>query len=222
MKKLFNYNNFWLIWLGCAGNPEGTSVFKIQENWKIKTNYLYHKEAGLGKPLVKNMIEAGYLEQKKKGIVSRLEWIPAYMLERHKMQPGNGWSINEFIIAKAPIIQKFIEKNRNVLFDPQILSRLYMSDINAIKKYGSCIFDDIYLFAFVSNLAPFCISNNAEIVVRMLDTAVAFSPERDLLGYFSSLRQKIPDSEIPRMIENEAALVRLLAPAYGIEKPENQ
>lgn len=213
MKKLFDYSNFWLIWLGCAGNPDGTSLFKIQEEWKIKTNYLYHKEAGLGKTLVNNMIESGYLEKTKKGIVSRLEWIPEYMLEKHTIQPRAGWSISEFIVGKMPLMEKFIDKNRAVLFERSALSGLYMSDINSVKKYGSCIFDDIYLFIFISNLAPFCISNNAEIVVRMLDTAAAFAPGRNLLGYFSTLRQKVPEAEIPRLIENEAELVRMLAPA---------
>jgi len=212
MKNLFNYSNFWLIWLGCAGNPDGTSLFKLQEEWKIKTNYLYHKEAGLGKPLVKHMVSSGYLEQQKKGLVSKLDWIPAYMLERHKMQQSNGWSINEFVLAKMPLFQKFIDKNRTVLFDRKILAGFYKSDINSIKKYGSCIFDDIYTFIFISNLVPFCMSNNAEIVIRMLNTASSFSPERDVLGYFNSLRAKLPEDEIPRMIENEAALVKMLAP----------
>jgi hypothetical protein len=213
MKNLFNYSNFWLIWLGCAGNPDGTSLFNIQEEWKIKTNYLYHKEAGLGKPLVKNMVDSGYLEQKKKGLVSRLDWIPAYMLERHKIQQSSGWSINEFVVSKMPLFQKFIGENRTVLFDRNILAGLYNTDINSIKKYGSCIFDDLYTFIFISNLVPFCMSNNAEIVIRMLNTAASFSPERDVLGYYNRLRAKIPEDEIPRMIENEAALVKMLAPA---------
>ena len=60
--KLTDYKNFWLIWLSCAGSGNGISLFKIQTTWDIRTNYLYHREAGLGKPLFSLMAEEGYIE----------------------------------------------------------------------------------------------------------------------------------------------------------------
>ncbi len=219
MKKLFEYSNFWLIWLECAGTPEGTSLFKIQEEWKIKTNYLYHKEKGLGKSLFKNMIEQGYLEDGKKGPVAKFDWIPSYVLEKHKLTNQSSWSLNSFIIEKMPIMQQFIEHNRQVLFDRILISKLYKENINTIKHEGSTIFDDIRMFVFVSNLMPFCKKYGADIVVRMLFTMLSFYSEKDLLGYFNALKQKIPEESIPTVIENEGELVRVL---YTIEDQKKQ
>lgn len=219
MKKLFEYSSFWLIWLECAGNPEGTSLFKIQEEWKIKTNYLYHKEAGLGKSLFKNMIEQGYLEDGKKGPVAKFDWIPSYVLEQHKLTNGNEWTLNGFIIEKMPIMQQFIEHNRSVLFDRTLLNKLYRGNINTIKREGTTIFDDIRLFVFISNLIPFCKKYGADIVVRMLFTVVSFYSEKDLLGYFNELRQRIPEGNIPKVIENEGELVRVL---YTLDAPKKE
>lgn len=217
MKKLFEYSNFWLIWLECAGSSEGTSLFNIQEEWKIKTNYLYHKEAGLGKSLFKNMIEQGYLENGKKGPIAKFDWIPSYVLEKHKLTSGNEWSLNSFIIEKMPQIQQFIEHNRSVLFDRALLNKLYKGNLGTIKREGSTIFDDIRLFVFISNLMPFCKKYGADIVVRMLFTAVSFYSEKDLLGYFNALRQRIPEENIPKVIENEGELMRVL---YTLETPK--
>ena len=170
MKKLFEYSNFWLIWLECAGESEGTSLFKIQEEWGIKTNYLYHKEKGLGKSLFKNMIEQGYMQNGKKGPIAKFDWIPSYVLEKHKLTDQRGWSLNGFIIEKMPLMQKFIEHNHEILFDRVLLNKLYRNDLNTIKSSGSTIFDDIRLFVFVSNLMPFCKKYGADIVTRMLFT----------------------------------------------------
>ncbi|VVB60819.1 Uncharacterised protein [uncultured archaeon] len=219
MKKLFDYSNFWLIWLECAGDPDGTSLFKIQEEWKIKTNYLYHKEAGLGKPLFKNMLEHGYLQDGKKGPAAKFDWIPSYILEKHKLTNSNEWSLNSFIIEKMPVMQQFIEHHHEVLFDRQIITRLYKGDLGAIKREGSTIFDDIRLFVFISNLIPFCKKYGADIVVRMLFTLVSFYSEKDLLGYFNALRQRIPEDQIPKVIENEGELVRVLYAFEEAKKP---
>ena len=217
MKKLFEYSNFWLIWLECAGDPDGTSLFKIQEEWKIKTNYLYHKEAGLGKSLFKNMVEQGYLEDGKKGPIAKLDWIPSYVLEKHKLTNGAEWSLNGFIIEKMPSIQQFMEHNQAILFNRVILNKLYKGNLNTIKHEGSTIFDDIRLFLFISNLMPFCKKYGADIVVRMLFTTVSFYSEKDLLSYFTALKQQIPEENIPKIIENEGELVRIL---YTLEPPK--
>ena len=219
MKKLFEYSNFWLIWLECAGEPEGTSLFKIQEEWGIKTNYLYHKEKGLGKSLFKNMIEQGYMQNGKKGPTAKFDWIPSYVLEKHKLTDQRGWSLNGFIIEKLPLMQKFIEHNHEILFDRVLLNKLYRNDLDTIKSSGSTIFDDIRLFVFVSNLMPFCKKYGADIVTRMLFTMLSFYSEKDLLGYFNELRQKIPEENIPTVIENEGDLVRVL---YTLETQKKQ
>lgn len=221
MEKLFEYTNFWLIWLGCAGSAEGTSLFKIQSDWKIKTNYLYHKETGLGKPLFKDMLEQGYLDNGKSGLVAKLDWIPSYVLENHKLpsEANGGWTLNTFIIEKMPDIQKFIESNKAILFDSILVSSLYRGNLDTIKREGRTIFDDIGLFVFVSNLIPFCKRYGADIVVRMIFTMISFQSEKDLLGYFNALRQKIPEDKIPKIIDNEGDLVRIL---YPLEQQSGQ
>ncbi|MBU4245543.1 MAG: hypothetical protein ABIF85_03250 [Nanoarchaeota archaeon] len=219
MKKLFEYSNFWLIWLECAGDPEGTSLFKIQEEWKITTNYLYHKEKGLGKSLLKNMIEQGYMQNGKKGPTAKFDWIPSYVLEKHKLTDQSGWSLNSFIIEKMPAMQKFIEHNHTILFDRVLLKKLYRNDLSTIKSSGSTIFDDIRLFVFVSNMMPFCKKYGADIVTRMLFTMLSFYSEKDLLSYFNTLRQKISEENIPTVIENEGELVRVL---YTMESQKKQ
>jgi len=210
--ELVKYSNFWLIWLGCAGSKEGISLFKIQEYWKIKTNYLYHKERSLEKPLVKAMIDEGYIKDGEKGLVANFDWIPSYVLNEHKLKSNDKWSLNSFIVENIPDIHKFIEKNKIQLFDKELIKDLYRDDINTLKREGYSIFDYIILFIFTSNLIPFCRQYGADIVVRMIYTVFSFSSRKDFLGYFNKLNKTIPKDKIPIVIKNEGDLVNTLCP----------
>ncbi len=213
MKELVEFNNFWLIWLSCAGSSEGISLFKIQELWGIKTNYLYHKERSLGKPLFKAMIENGYLKNSKDGLVAEFDWIPSYILASHNLKSDTvGWSLNDFIVENIPIVHDFIRDNNLVLFDLTHINKLYLSNINIIKRDGSNIFDDIMLFLFINNLIPFCKRYDAEIVIRMLYTFFSFSSQNDFLSYYSALNSKLKKDALPTIISNEGELVDVLCP----------
>ncbi|MCK4968736.1 MAG: hypothetical protein KAS12_06785 [Candidatus Aenigmarchaeota archaeon] len=212
MKKLFDYSNFWLIWIECSGSMNGVSLFKIQDSWNIKTNYLYHKEHSLEKPLFKSMIESEYIYETKKGLVSKFEWIPKYILEKHKLKGSNHWSLNSFIVGKLPEIQKFIETNHEILFEKSAINCLYMNDLNTIKKEGSTIFDDIILFVFVYNLVPFCKRYGADVVIRMIYTIFSISSKKDFLGYYTIISKKIKKDQVPIIIENEGELTTVLCP----------
>ncbi|MCK4808566.1 MAG: hypothetical protein KAS90_03015 [Candidatus Aenigmarchaeota archaeon] len=219
MKDLFDFNNFWLIWICCAGSKDGTSLFRIQSTWGIRTNYLYHKETSLNKPLFEAMLEKGYLKRGKKGLVSDFEWIPSYILKRHKLKSDvPGWSLNSFIVETIPDIHKFIKEYSSVLFDMASIKGLYQSDLNTIKRNGSTIFDDILLYVFISNLIPFCKRYEADIVIRMLYTFFSFSTEKDFLSYFYVLNNKLKSDAIPIVIPNEGQLVDVLCPLNFSEK----
>ncbi|MBW6461752.1 MAG: hypothetical protein K0B07_01780 [DPANN group archaeon] len=213
MKELLDYNNFWLIWLNCAGSAQGMSLFKIQESWDIKTNYLYHKERSLDQPLFKAMIDAGYIKRGEKGFVAEFDWIPSYILDNHKLKSNDsGWSLNDFIVETIPEIHEFIKNNNLILFNQTFIKQLYMSDINILKRDGPTIFDDVMLFVFIYNLIPFCKRYDAEIVIRMLYTFFSFSSQKDFLNYFKDLNHKLSKDAVPEIISNEGELIKILCP----------
>ncbi|MCK5594018.1 MAG: hypothetical protein KAI18_02130 [Candidatus Aenigmarchaeota archaeon] len=213
MDELFEHSNFWLIWLGCAGSKEGVSLFKIQEFWGVKTNYLYHKERSIGVPLFKAMLDQGYLKEGKKGIVADFDWIPAYILKNHELKSNDsGWSLNSFIVETIPDINEFIKNNYEVLFDKTFIRQLFLSDIKTLKRDGPNIFDDIMLFVFLYNLIPFCKRYGAEIVIRMFYTVFSFSSKKDFLRYYNELNHKLQKDAVPNIILNEGELVNILCP----------
>ncbi len=212
LAKLTEYKNFWLIWIGCAGKSAGASLFALQREWGITTNYLYHKETGLGKPLVKMMLENGFLSQDKSKFTPLFEWIPSYVLERHPMPQEPTWTANTRMIEKWPVVQKFMSEHRTVLFDQANLKILYRGKLDTLKKFAPSAFDDLYLFVFMSSLVPFYAKYHAAIVGRMLKTLISIHPEKDLIGYFEKIRHTIGPSEIPQIIANEEELLQALHP----------
>lgn len=214
-KDLTDYKNFWLIWLSCAGHPKGASLFNIQKNWKIETNYLYHKESGLGKPLVKSMIEDGYLSKEGKRIRAEFGWITDYMIKRHKLGVNDGWTPDIFVIEKWTSVQKFMEKNCEVFFADDIIRDLYENNIDSIKEDGCHIFDDILLFVFVSSIAPLCERYHAENVIRVAYTVIGIGVRRKVLGYFGKLKDRLKNVKgIPALVENEEEFLKVLSPAF--------
>ncbi len=208
-KKLQEYKNFWLIWLSSAGNPNGTSLFTIQKLWNITSNYLYHKESGLNKPLYSAMIEEGFITKKSRKITARFDWVPAYMIERHSPDKER-WSLNIFMIENWAKIQDFIQKQHDILFGHENLKTLYRN-IKTIRKTGQDIFEDIFTLVFVSNIMPFCAKYGANLVARIIYTMISMTPERDLLGYFKKIIPEISKmGDFPRIIENEKKLMDVL------------
>jgi hypothetical protein len=210
MKKLMDYSNFWLIWLGCAGHRHGTTLYKIQDAWGITTNYLYHKEARLGRPLFQAMIEEGYIKKDKRLVKADFSWIPSYMIESHKVEK-KGWSAGVLILENWPLVQDFIEKNREILFGEESLKILY-KNIRGLKAGGRAIFDDIFIITLADNIS--CISEEykARVVGRILDTIISLFPGRDLFGYFQKLRGNV---KFPPIIKNDKEMLNCLRPQPG-------
>ena len=210
-KDLTDYKNFWLIWLNSAGEREGTSLFKIQTEWGVKTNYLYHIESGLGRPLFECMIRDGYVVKEGKRLKPLFGWIPDYVKGKHTGSNGDGWSPNSLIVSKWGAIQKFIEKYHPVLFSLENLKLLYRDDREMIGKYGPCIFTDIFLYVLFSNMTTFCKKYKAGIVLRMMSTLISLSGERNLLNYMYKLNSQLSKVvDFPVLIKNEDELSRIL------------
>jgi len=214
MKKMTDYKNFWLIWLTTASEPNGTTLFKIQKEWNISTNYLYHKESGIRKPLFKEMIAEGYLREENKKLFARFEWITDYIMVeyKHKIEK-QVWSPNLFIIKTWPHIQKFIEENQSIFFNIDKIKTLYKNDIKTIRKVGFTIFSDILLSIYILNIIPFCMKYNANVVVRIIYTLVTMASEKNFYGYFNSIRPFIEKNpNFPKIIPDEKTLLKVLAP----------
>jgi hypothetical protein len=212
MKKLTDYKNFWLIWLSAAGSPRGMSLFSIQNLWGIKTNYLYHDEAGLGRPLYNAMIRQGYLEKDGKRLKARFEWIIPYMKERHGiLTPPGAWTPSALILSKWPIVQEFIQKNPERVFGAKALRTLYRNSRDMLGSSGQHIFADVFLYVLFSNLIVFCRKYNASIVLRIILTATSMFSDRDLLGYMQYLNAEMK-GRYPVIIANEIELNRMMAP----------
>jgi hypothetical protein len=210
-KKLTDYKNFWLIWLGCAGSSGGTSLFKIQREWGITTNYLYHRQAGLKKPLYTAMIAERFIEKEERRIKARFDWIPEYMIERHRPKEGE-WSLGMFIIERWGKIQGFIEKHHEALFDLKALRVLY-PDTKSILRAGRDIFDDIFTVVFASNILPFCAKYRANVVARIIYTMMSVTPGRDILAYFKRITSdSLVKNTLPQLIADEIELMRVIHP----------
>jgi len=212
MARLTEYKNFWLIWLSAAGRPQGASLFSIQSEWGIKTNYLYHEEAGIGKPLYMAMIREGYLEKHGKNLKAKFGWIPDFIKEKYQpMGHVDYWIPYPIISAKWPQVQAFIERHASQMFDPKNLRILYKGSKDLLGDYGSRIFSDIFLFVLFSNLIIFCRKYKAEIVLRILLTSFSMFADRDLMNYMRHLHTQLA-REAPLIIGDEAEMNSLMCP----------
>jgi hypothetical protein len=211
-EKLTDYKNFWLIWLNCAGKPDkGDSLFQIQVGWNIKTNYLYHNEAGLGKPLYTRMIRDDYLEKSGPRLKARFGWIPGYVKDLAGVTTGDSWYPSTLITGKWPQIQRFIEENAPVLFSDEALRILYKNDRDLLGQTGRYIFNDIFLYVLFSNIILFAKRYKADIVMRIISTAISVFSERDLLNYMRHMHEKL-FKEVPAIITSDQELNRVMYP----------
>jgi hypothetical protein len=211
-EKLTDYKNFWLIWLNCAGKPDkGESLFQIQMNWGIKTNYLYHNEAGLGKPLYVRMIRDGYLRKSGRKLVARFDWIPKHVEENYSSRAGTAWFPSAFLGTRWPVIQKFIEKNSGILFNSFNLRVLYKNNRDILGNYGMHIFTDVFMYVLFANLIAFTKKYHADIVMRILSTFISLFSDRDMLNYISQVHPKVGTS-VPLILKDESEMNRLMYP----------
>ena len=211
--RLTDYKNFWLIWLSCAGQEKGISLFRIQSKWGIQTNYLYHKEAGLGRPLFKLMEEKGFITIIGNKIRPRFEWIPGYVEQMFKSEKpaGGGWSRELVVKRKWPLVQAFIERHSGSLFDLENLRILYRDDKDVLGTYGRYVFQHVFLYVLFSNLITFSKKYNAEIVTKMISTAVSLGAGADVLNYMYQLHSHIREvPDFPVLMENEPEMVKTL------------
>ena len=212
-ERLTDYKNFWMIWLSCAGQEHGVSLFRIQATWGIQTNYLYHKEAGLGKPLFKLMAEQGFVEIVGNKIRPRFAWIPGYIAQLFKADKpaGGGWSPELVVKRKWPLIQAFIEGRRMQLFELDNLRILFRDDKDMLGAYGRYIFQYVFLYVLFSNLISFSKKYHAEIVMKMLSTAVSLGTGADVLNYMYQLHSHIGGiKDFPILMGDEPELAKTL------------
>ncbi len=212
--KLTDYKNFWLIWLSCASKPNGMSLFNVQTEWGIRTNYLYHKEAGLGKPLFQCMIEQKYIKKEGKLLKPEFEWIKEHVKSRYSGASGTqtAWSPEIVINEKWPMIQGFIEKYHSILFDLKNLRVLY-KDKEMIGRGGHDIFIDIFAYVLFSNMISFFRKYKADLVSRIASTIISFSSGKNLLNYIHQLNVQIGRvKDFPILIRDESELTNILCP----------
>lgn len=210
-KRLTGYKNFWLIWLNAASDKNGTSLFKIQTEWGVKTNYLYHIETGLGEPLFRRMIKENYIIKEGKKLKPLFGWIPDYVKGRYKGVSEESWTPDSLIVGKWGVVQKFMEKYYPVLFSIKNLKLLYRRDKGIVGRYGSNIFTDVLLYVLFSNMTIFCKKYKADIVSRIISTLISLSSERDLLNYMYQLNSELKKiTDFPTVVSNENELSRIL------------
>ena len=220
MKKkdsVTDYKNFWLIWLNAAGSKEGSSLFSMQTQWGIKTNYLYHNETGLKTPLYIRMIKDGYLEKSGKRLKAGFSWIGTYVKEKYALPQNNNslWAPYNLILQKWPFIQDFIQNHHEKLFNADNLRVLYKDSKDSLGDQGRYIFSDIFLYVLFTDLMGFTRRYHADIVLRILLTSMSLFAERDLLNYMRRVNSQI-GGEVPNIINNEDELNRLMVPFSGI------
>ncbi len=213
--KLTGYKNFWLIWLNCAGSEKGVSLFSIQNEWNIKTNYLYHNESSLGKPLFRCMINEGYLTKSGKHLKPRFEWIPSFINEKYRplevLEAPGQWMPNNLIREKWNIVQKFVQKYHNVLFDIKKIKLLYKGDKHIVGRSGQNIFSDIFMFVLFSNIMSFTRKYKADVVLRIISTLISLSSEKNMINYMFKLNSEFKNAkDFPMVVRNENELSRIL------------
>jgi len=210
-RKLTDYRSFWAVWLGSAGSKDGKTLFNIQKDWGITTNYLYHREPGLNAPIYKAMTKERYLTKEKNKISPRFEWISEYVIGMHKPAKPREWSMNMIMLENWVLVQEFIEKHCNVLFSHDNLNVLY-GNIDTLSKMGPYVFDDIFSLIIISNILPFCARYKANLVSRIMYTILSLSTGRDILSYFNALKDQLKENDFPSIISSEEGLMDVLYP----------
>lgn len=210
-KRLTDYKNFWLIWLNAASEQNGTSLFKIQTEWGVKTNYLYHIESGLGEPLFRQMIKDAYIIKEGKRLKPLFGWIPDYVKGKYDGGKEGVWTPRSLLVSKWIFVQRFIEKYHPVIFSLKNLKILYRENKDFVGKYGNSIFTDVFMYVLFSNMTTFFKKYKADIVPRIISTIISLSCERDLLNYMYQVDAQLKRiTDFPILVKNEEELSKIL------------
>ncbi len=201
-KKVENYGNFWLIWLSCASKPK--SLFQIQFEWGISTNYLYHRERGLKKRISEIMLQENYIERKGKNLIAKFDWVPTYLSRQ----------LPEIVIKKyGRKFLTFLVNNRQAIFDLGNLKILFKNDPSLLKKYGRHLFSYIFLFMFLADFSKLSQKYRAEHIPKVFKFMLKFSTEVNLVKYFERLEERIKreDFFLVEKLEEWLELVEILS-----------
>jgi hypothetical protein len=211
-ERLTDYKNFWLVWINSAGKPDsGESLFQIQTSWGINTNYLYHNETGLKKPLYERMIKDGYVFKEGPKIKPLFDWIPKYVRGLAGLTTGDTWYPSTLITSRWPVVQKFIQEQAGVLFGDKAIRILYKNNRDLLGQTGRYIFNDIFLYVLFSNLILFTKKYKADIVMRIISTSISIFSERDLLNYMRYLHERL-FKEVPAIVTSETEMNKVMYP----------
>ena len=107
--------------------------------------------------------------------------------------------------------QEFIQNNAHVLFSPENLRILYRNSKDSLVDQGNYAFSDIFLYILFTDLMAFTRRYHADIVLRILLTAMSLFTDRDIINYMRQLNKQI-GKDVPNIISNEDELNRLMIP----------
>jgi hypothetical protein len=163
------------------------------------------------------MIKNGYLEKSGKKLKANFTWISTYVKKKYQIPQGNSvlWFPYTLINQKWSMVQDFIQNYHSVLFSNENLGILYKGSKDRLGDQGRYIFSDIFLYILFTDLMAFTRRYHADIVIRILLTAMSLFTERDILNYMKSVNKQI-GGNAPNIITNEDELNRVMIPFSGL------
>lgn len=200
-KRVEKYGNFWLIWLSCVSKPR--SLFQIQFDWGISTNYLYHRERGLRKRISEIMVQQNYVEKKGRSLVAKFDWVLDYLSQRFP----------ELMIRKyGRKFLRFLMDNRRAIFDLENLKLLFNNNPSLLKKYGKNFFSYVFLFMLLYDFSKLSQKYKAEHIPRVFKFMLKFATEVNLVEYFKRLEERVKEEKflLVEKLEEWIELVEML------------
>ncbi|MCD6371246.1 MAG: hypothetical protein J7L39_00820 [Candidatus Aenigmarchaeota archaeon] len=174
------FGNFWLIWISCAGKKK--SLYQIQKMWGIKTNYLYHPEKSLNKPMFKLMLDEGYIRKEGKYLTADFYWVKEYIVLNYK-----GSLMEKYVDA----FLGFLRDKKEIFFNPDNILLLFRGNPSLLKRYGRNIFSYIFLYLLYRDFREIAKIYKAEYIARIFRVFLEFTSEINLKGYFDRIDEKL-------------------------------
>jgi len=220
-RQIWAFDKFWIIWSSCLDRPR--TINEIQDFWGYDGNALYQK--GISKPIWKEMLEQGFIENKGKVkvrgvsgdlIYGKLEWMANYLEEvakeaRVKHENDQPFQLFKCIENKKKLIY-YIDSNRTTFF---LLPRLKMlfGDKEGLKaNFELCItapINVVFNYYIISTLKK---KLNLDLnSIFLLSQSLIFTPylKTNFLGYYKSVIKELSLKELPAGIFNEAETFKL-------------
>ena len=180
MEKIEKLGNFWLIWLSCAG--ERKSLYQIQKDWGIRTNYLYHPEKSLKIPMFKAMLNEGYLRKEGKYLIGEFEWVKKFLVVNYE---------GSLIEKHLEEFMKFLTEKRDILFKFEHIRILFRGNPVLAKRYGRNIFSWIFLYILYRDFREISKVYKAEYIARIFRVLIEFVGDVNLKTYFDRIDESI-------------------------------